>query len=82
MDFVLDDVFGPSLRLSEGTENRASTPIFSVIKEDAGSTIQETSQNSQPARMVGEADLESHDPSGMDAAREETERYTRYEGTG
>jgi hypothetical protein len=69
-DFVLDDQFGPSLHLAGaedtqvGRETRFGNP--SVMEDANRVSIQETRQDSRPARMVGYSSLDSH-THGMEA---------------
>ena len=90
MDFVLDDVFGPSLRVSSGADEIRGGPLgVSVVMEDERpkqndekSSIQETSRNSRPARMVGDPGLDSVGSSSTDAVLNEPSGSSRYGGVG
>lgn len=55
-DFVLDDRFGPLLM---GADGISAEGVAAVMEECDGQNIQETRQERQPARMVGNNLLES-----------------------
>lgn len=78
-DFVIDDVCGPVLssdRIGELQDvnirvcrgKRLGRP--GVMDDACGHTIQETSREQRPARMVGLSGLDSHEAdAGMEAGR-------------
>ena len=65
-DFILDDVFGPLLKMGESEHPKQSEiPQCPGVMEDA---YQETGQDVRPARMVGQTSLDFN-KSSMDAGQ-------------
>ena len=71
-DFILDDELGASLMTDVNehhTSCRSERLGTSSVMEDARDSkqIQETGQDTRPARMVGYSDLDSNTQTSMDA---------------
>lgn len=67
-DFILDDVVGPVLSISESRVGAKEGADVISVKEDGRSNhIQETGQERRPARMAGKSSSEFNAASRKDA---------------